>query len=336
MSQLDTRRLGSQGPAITTVGFGAWAVGGDWLFGWGEQDDRDSVAAIHHALDLGINWIDTAAVYGLGHSEEVVRRALHGMTDRPLVFTKCGLVWDTTAERPRPKENLQPAEIRRECEDSLRRLEIEQIDLYQFHWPDETGTPIEESWTVMAELVAEGKVRWAGVSNFDAELLSRCEAIMHVDSLQPPFNAVQRGFAGETLRWCRDHGTGVIVYSPMMSGLLTGSFSAERLTSLPETDWRHGYAEFQDPKLSRNLALQAAMRPVAERHGVSVAAVAVAWTLAWDGVTGAIVGARNAEQVDGWAASGSLSFSPDELDELSAAIVASGAGEGPSHPLREE
>ncbi len=327
------RALGSHGPTITTVGFGAWAVGGDWLFGWGDQDDRESIAAIHRALDLGINWIDTAAVYGLGHSEEVVRRALDGISERPLVFTKCGLVWDVGAERPRPLENLQPVEIRRECEDSLRRLGVDQIDLYQFHWPDETGTPIEESWSTMSDLVTEGKVRFAGVSNFDAELLARCEAIMHVDSLQPPFNAIQRGFGAETLDWCREHGTGVIVYSPMMSGLLTGRFSTERMASLPETDWRHGFEEFQEPRLSRNLALAEAMRPIAERHGVTVASVAVAWTLAWDGVTGAIVGARSAEQVDGWIAGGSLSLSPDELDELSVAIVASGAGAGPSRPL---
>jgi aryl-alcohol dehydrogenase-like predicted oxidoreductase len=331
MSELPTRALGIGGPEITTVGFGAWAIGGDWKYGWGHQDDHDSIAAIHRALDVGINWIDTAAVYGLGHSEEVVERALRGVSERPLVFTKCGLVWH---DRPDgvPFENLRPAEIRRECEESLRRLGVEQIDLYQFHWPDRTGTPIEDSWGVMAELVKEGKVRWAGVSNFDVALLERCEPIMHVDSLQPPFNAIDRAVAAEILPWCVRNGTGVIVYSPMASGLLTGAFSAERMTRLEATDWRHGFDEFQEPKLSRNLALQDALRPVAERHGVSVAAVAVAWTRAWQGVTAAIVGARTAAQVDGWIAAADLTLRKADLVEIGDAIASTGAGAGPVVP----
>lgn len=333
MPALPTRTLGRGGPDITTVGFGAWAVGGEWAFGWGPQDDRDSIAAIHHALDLGIDWIDTAAVYGLGHSEEVVGRALAGMAAPPLVFTKCGLVWGSDRSAA-PQENLRPAEIRREVEDSLRRLGVERIDLYQFHWPDQTGTPVEESWAVMAELVAAGKVRWAGVSNFDVDLLSRCEAIMHVDSLQPPFNAIQRDFAGEIRDWCVANGTGVIAYSPMMSGLLTGRFSRERMADLPASDWRHGFPEFQDPRLGRNLALQDALRPIAERHGATVADVAVAWTLAWPGVTGAIVGARTAEQVDGWIDGGRLQLAAGDLDEIEAALAATGAGEGPTRPPR--
>ena len=329
---IDTRQLGRQGPEITTLGFGAWAIGGgDWAFGWGPQDVQDSVAAIHRALDAGITWIDTAAVYGLGWSEQVVARALQGMADPPLVFTKCGMVWQDQADGV-PRPNLRPAEIRREVEDSLRRLRVERIDLYQFHWPDpNTGTPVEESWGVMADLVREGKVRWAGVSNFGVDLLERCEPILHVDALQPPFNPVQREAAG-LLGWCRDHGTGVIVYSPMMSGLLTGTFSRERLASLPPEDWRHGFAEFRPPRLDRNLALQDALRPVAERHGVSVGAVAVAWTLAWPGVTGAIVGGRSAAQVEGWLPAGEVALDAADLDAIAAAIRATGAGEGPERP----
>jgi aryl-alcohol dehydrogenase-like predicted oxidoreductase len=327
------RRLGSAGPEITALGFGAWAVGGgDWAYGWGPQDDRDSIAAIRRALDAGIDWIDTAAVYGLGHSEEVVARALEGVSERPLVFTKCGMVWQGQADGV-PRPNLRPEEIRRECEDSLRRLRVEWIDLYQFHWPDvSTGTPIEESWGVMADLVAEGKVRWAGVSNFDVALMERCEPILHVDSLQPPFNAVQREVAAEIVPWCDENGTGVIAYSPMMSGLLTGRFSARRMERLDSSDWRHLFSEFQEPRLSRNLALQDALRPVAERHGTSVASVAVAWTLAWPGVTGAIVGARDAGQVDGWIDAHGVILTEADLDEIAAAIAATGAGQGPTRP----
>ena len=332
MSALPTRRLGRDGPQITTLGFGAWAIGGgDWAYGWGPQDDADSVEAIHRALEAGIDWIDTAAVYGLGHSEEVVEQALRGMSDRPLVFTKCGMVWQDQPDGV-PRPGLRPAEIRRECEDSLRRLGVETIDLYQFHWPDvHTGTPIEESWGVMADLVARGKVRWAGVSNFDVALMERCEPILHVDSLQPPFNAVQR-LAAETFAWCEGNGTGVIAYSPMMSGLLTGRFSAQRMAALDPTDWRHGFPEFQEPGLSRNLALQEALRPIAARHDTSVASVAIAWTLAWPGVTGAIVGARSPSQVEGWLDADRVQLTPADLDEIAAAISSSGAGEGPSRP----
>jgi aryl-alcohol dehydrogenase-like predicted oxidoreductase len=326
------RRLGRRGPEITPVGFGAWAVGGAWVFGWGPQDDEASIAAIHAALDAGVSWIDTAAVYGLGHSEEVVARALEGVSDRPLVFTKCGMVWQDQADGV-PRVNLRPEQIRRECEDSLRRLRVEVIDLYQFHWPDEnTGTPVEESWGVMADLVAEGKVRFAGVSNFDVALLERIEPILHVDSLQPPFNAVQREVAAAEIPWCADHGTGVIAYSPMMSGLLTGRFSKERMASLDEGDWRHDFPEFQEPALSRNLALQDALRPIADRHDASVAAVAVAWTLAWPGVTAAIVGARSPAQVEGWIDAPDVGLTGDDLDAIAAAIASTGAGGGPLRP----
>ena len=327
------RRLGSRGPEITPVGFGAWAIGGgDWAFGWGPQDDADSIAAIHAALDAGVSWIDTAAAYGLGHSEEVVARALEGVSDRPLVFTKCGMVWQDQEDRV-PRPNLRPEHIRRECDDSLRRLRVEAIDLFQFHWPDtRTGTPVEESWGVMADLVRQGKVRWAGVSNFDVALLERCEPIHHVDSLQPPFNAIQREAGGDLLPWCAEHGTGVIVYSPMMSGLLTDRFSADRMRTMDAGDWRRGFPEFNEPALSRNLALRDALAPVADRHGVSIAATAVAWTLAWPGVSGAIVGGRTPEQVDGWIEGGRLELSGDDLEEVARAIGATGAGRGPVRP----
>src|SRR5712691_5968211 len=300
---LPTRPLGSSGLDITTVGLGAWAIGGgDWAFGWGPQDDTDSLAAMHRALELGINWIDTAAVYGLGHSEELVGRVLQELPsrDRPLVFTKCGLVWD---ERDRMKEArrvLRPDSIRQECEASLRRLGVERIDLYQFHWPDETGTPVEDSWAAMAKLVEEGKVRAAGVSNFDVGLLKRCEAIRHADSLQPPFSLINRTAAAHEIPWCTSHQTGVICYSPMQSGLLTETFRAARVAKLADDDWRRHAEEFQEPHLSRNLALRDALRPIAQRHGTTVSSVAIAWTLTCLGVTGAIVGARTPTQVDGW------------------------------------
>ena len=226
---LTTRRLGTSDLTITTVGFGAWAVGGgDWAYGWGPQEDEQSIATIRHAIGRGINWIDTAAVYGLGHSEEVVRRALEGVpgADRPYVFTKCGLVWDDRDRMAAPQQVLRPESIRRECEASLRRLGVERIDLYQFHWPDETGTAVEDSWAAMLRLVEEGKVRAAGVSNFGLDLLQRCEAIRHLDSLQPPFSLIRRQAADAEIRWCAEHGTGVIVYSPLQSGILTERFSA--------------------------------------------------------------------------------------------------------------
>ena len=332
---LPTRPLGSSGLDITTVGFGAWAIGGGgWAFGWGPQDDADSRAAMRRALELGINWIDTAAVYGLGHSEELVGRLLRELPsgDRPLVFTKCGLVWD---ERDRMKEALRvlrPDSIRKECEASLRRLGVERIDLYQFHRPDETGTPVEDSWHAMVRLVEEGKVRAAGVSNFDVALLERCEAIRHVDSLQPPFSLIRRDVAAREIPWCAEHDTGVIVYSPMQTGLLTDSFTAARVAAMAQDDWRRHGPEFQEPNLSRNLALRDALRPIARRHGTTVSAVAVAWTLAWPGVTAAIVGARTPAQVDGWIGAATLELTAADLDEIAAAIARTGAGTGPTRP----
>jgi aryl-alcohol dehydrogenase-like predicted oxidoreductase len=333
---LPTRRLGSDGPEITAVGFGAWAAGGGgWAFSWGPQDDQASIAAIRHALARGVNWIDTAAVYGYGHSEEVVGRAIadRPASERPLVFTKCGLRWDEADRMKPPQRVLRPDSIRAECDASLRRLGVERIDLYQFHWPDQSGTPVEESWGEMGRLVESGKVRFIGVSNFGVELLERCERGRHVVSLQPPFSMIRRGMAGETLPWCAAHGTGVIVYSPMQSGLLTDSFSEERVSRMAADDWRARFGEeFKPPKLARNLALRDALLPIAEKHKTTAAAVAVAWTLAWPGVSGAIVGARSPEQVDGWLGAAALTLDAEDLSRIAAAIEKTGAGAGPSRP----
>ena len=332
---LPTRRLGTSGPEITTVGFGAWAAGGGgWAFAWGPQDDDDSIAAIRHAVAKGVNWVDTAAVYGYGHSEEVVGRALAGVpaSERPLVFTKCGLRWNEDDRMAFPVRDSRPARVREECEASLRRLGVEAIDLYQFHWPDQTGTPVEDSWGEMLRLVDEGKVRWPGVSNFDVALLKRCEAVRHVTSLQPPFSMVRRDVGGSEVPWCATHGAGVIVYSPMQSGLLTDSFTAERVAAFAPDDWRRQSPQFQSPNLERNLQLRDALRPIAAKHGASTAAVAVAWTLAWPGVTGAIVGARSPQQVDGWLAAAALRLDAADLAAITAAIAKTGAGSGPMAP----
>jgi aryl-alcohol dehydrogenase-like predicted oxidoreductase len=283
---------------------------------------------------MGINWIDTAAVYGLGHSEEVVGRLLRELPagKRPYVFTKCGLLWDPQNPMAEPRRVLKPDSIRRECEASLRRLGVERIDLYQFHWPDESGTAVEDSWAAMAKLVEEGKVRAAGVSNFDAGLLERCEGIRHVDSLQPPFSAINRSVAEREIPWCAEHHTGVICYSPLQSGILTEGFSAERVRSLAADDWRRRAGDFKPPNLERNLALRDALRPIAERHGTTVPCVAIAWTLAWPGVTAAIVGARTPAQIDGWIGAASLELSQTDLEEIASAIVRTKAGKGPAHP----
>ncbi|MEX1183696.1 MAG: aldo/keto reductase [Gemmatimonadota bacterium] len=331
----DTLRLGSTGPGITRVGFGAWAIGGGgWAYGWGPQDDEAAIAAMRHAVESGITWIDTAAVYGLGHSEVLVGRLLREFprADRPFVFTKCGLVWDVNDPMGEPVQTLRPSSIRRECDDSLRRLGVDAIDLYQFHWPDETGVAVEDSWGEMTRLIEEGKVRWAGVSNFDVAALERCEKVRHVDSAQPPFSLVRRTAAAEIIPWCEEHGTGVIAYSPMESGLLTDRWSVERTSQLAEDDWRRDSARFQAPAIDRNLALRDALKPIAERHSTNVATVSVAWTLAWSGVTGAIVGARSPGQVDGWIGAGTLSLTPDDLAEIASAISRTQAGDGPAGP----
>lgn len=323
MSLLPARRLGLHGPEITRVGFGAWAIGGGgWAFGWGPQDDEAAIAAMRHAvLERGINWIDTAAVYGLGHSEELVGRLLRRLdrADRPLVFTKCGLVWDPAQPMVDAQRILTPASVRRECEDSLQRLGVDHIDLYQFHRSDAvTGTPLEDAWSEMLRLQDEGKVRWIGVSNFTVAELERCAALRHIDSLQPPFSLIRREAAADVIPWCDAHGTGVIVYSPLQSGLLTEKWTVERVQQLAPDDWRRKSAEFQPPRVQKNLALRDALVPIAERRGVTVGALAVAWTLTVPGVTGAIVGARTPEQVDGWIAAATLKLTGEELAEIAA------------------
>lgn len=316
------RNLGSQGPGISVVGVGTWAIGG---LDWGPQDDDESIAALHRALDAGINWVDTAAVYGLGHSEEIVGQVARERGEGVLVFTKCGRKWD--ADQRALVSDLRPASIRSELQQSLKRLGRDHVDLYQFHWPDTvTGTPVEESWATMADLVEEGTVRWAGVSNFGVDLLERCERIRHVDSLQPPLSLIARRALRELLPWCEAHGTGVIAYSPLQSGLLSGAFSIERRAQLAEDDWRRGSPDFSEPRLSANLALAERLRPIAERHGVEVAAVAVAWVLEQSGVTGAIVGARRPSQLDAWLAAGTLRLDADDLEEIAAVVKETGAG----------
>ena len=322
------RTLGSSGPELSTVGFGSWAVGGPWKFGWGPVDDGESVAAIRYAVEQGVNWVDTAAVYGLGHSEEVVGRAVVPFSagEDVFVFTKCGRNW---VGRPEGviENDLRPASIRAECEDSLRRLGLERIDLYQIHWPDwTTGTALDESWGTMAELVDEGKARWIGVSNFDVEQLERCEAVRHVDSVQPPLSLLARGSRTTVLPWAAEHGTGVLVYSPMGSGLLTGAFDAERIASLDPDDWRRHSPLFSEPLLGRNLALVEHLRPLAEQLGTTLPALAVAWALAQPGVTAAIVGARLPRHIDGWLPGAQLELGEPELREIVEAIADTEAG----------
>jgi aryl-alcohol dehydrogenase-like predicted oxidoreductase len=330
---IPTAHLGRSGAAFTRLGLGTWAIGGPWLYGWGPVDDAQSVAAIRRAVHEGINWIDTAAVYGLGHSEEIVGRALTGYTrDEVFVCTKCGR---KTRPDGSPYGDLRPESIRAECEASLRRLGVERLDLYQIHWPDpDSGTPLEESWSTMAQLVDEGKVRWIGVSNFDVDRLERCEAIRHVDSLQPPLSLLQRHALRTVIPWAADHQTGVIVYSPMASGLLSGTFDHARLENLPSDDMRLRRAEFAEPSLSGNLALVERLRTLGDDLGCSVAELAIAWTLAQEGVTGAIVGARRPDQVDGWIGAADLELSDELLRGIDDAIAETGAGtdEAPAIP----
>jgi aryl-alcohol dehydrogenase-like predicted oxidoreductase len=316
------RRLGENGPEISVVGFGAWAVGGSWQFGWGHQDDAESAAAIRHAIESGVNWVDTAAAYGHGHSEEVVGRALgpYAVNEDVYVFTKCGLSWYDT-DSGEVENNLRPESIRFECEQSLKRLGVERIDLYQFHWPDRsTGTRLEDSWATMIDLIQEGKVRWGGVSNFDVGLLERCETINHVDSLQPILNLLHPDARDDVIPWSKQHGTGVIVYSPMASGLLTGAFDEDRVKNLPKDDWRRSDPDFRPPRLGRNLALAVALEEIAARMGTSLPALSVAWTLAIDGVTGAIVGARRPRQVDDWLPAADLQLSEADLEDIEAVL----------------
>ena len=307
---MNTKTLGNSDLDITRIGFGAWAIGGDWQFGWGAQEDNDSIAAIHRALELGINWIDTAAVYGLGHSEEVVAKALRVWKGtRPFVFTKCGMVWDDAGK---VDYSLKAASIRRECEQSLRRLGVDVIDLYQAHWPADDIEETLEGWAEMARLQQEGKVRWIGASNFSREELEKAGQIAPVTSLQPPYSLIKRDIEAEMLPSCQQQNVGVIVYSPMASGLLTGAMSRERAAALPENDWRSRSPEFKEPKLSENLALVDRLRRVGASQGRSPGEIAVAWTLHHPAVTGAIVGARNARQVDGIVGGAEVTLSAEE------------------------
>jgi aryl-alcohol dehydrogenase-like predicted oxidoreductase len=313
---MQTRQLGNSDLQITPVGYGAWAIGGSgWQFAWGSQDDNDSIAAIHRSLELGVNWIDTAAVYGLGHSEEIVAKALKTWSGpRPYVFTKCGRLWD---EKGNVRGGLSADSIRREIEDSLRRLATDVIDLYQIHWPPNPDSPeLEQGWSTLADLKRQGKVRWIGVSNFNAGQLKRAQAIAPVTSLQPPYSLIHRDVEAETLPYCLREGIGVIVYSPMASGLLTGAMTRERAANLPKDDWRRANANFNEPKLSKNLALVERLREIGKRLGRSPGEVAIAWTLKNPAVTGAIVGARNASQADGVMRAGELSLTDEEASEL--------------------
>lgn len=304
--------------SITPIGFGAWALGGGgWAYAWGPQDDSESVAAIHRALDCGINWIDTAAAYGLGHSEEVVGCALKGMTRRPYIFTKCQLTWN---EQGKIIDCLQRESLRRECEASLRRLGTDVIDLYQVHWP-RPDRDIEEGWAALAELQKEGKVRWIGASNFSVAQLRRAEKIAPVNSLQPPYSLLKPDVEREILPYCAEHQIGVIVYSPMYSGLLSGKMTPERILNLQD-DWRRDDPEFNPPRLARNLQLVELLAAIGGRHGVEPGVAAIAWTLRNPAVTGAIVGARRPSQVDGIFPATEFRLSDDEIQELESFLSA--------------
>ena len=310
---MKTSALGSTGLQITRIGFGAWAIGGgDWEFGWGAQEDEESVAAIQRALEHGVNWIDTAAAYGFGHSEEVVGRALEGVTERPYVFTKCSLLEgpDRTVVH-----SLERDSVMREAEASLGRLGVDAIDLYQIHWPD-PDSQIEEGWSALAELKEQGMVRYIGVSNFDVGQLRRIREIAPVETLQPPYSLVERDVEEEILPFAEREGIGVIVYSPMGSGLLTGRMTRERIESMPNNDWRKWDPSFQEPQLSRHLELVERLEAVAQRYDTTPGAVAVAWTLRNPAVDAAIVGFRRPDQVDPILSGSDLELTAADVDEL--------------------
>jgi aryl-alcohol dehydrogenase-like predicted oxidoreductase len=311
---MKTRALGNSDLNITPIGFGAWAIGGDWQFGWGAQDDTQSSAAIHRALERGVNWIDTAPVYGLGHSEEVVARALHEWKGaRPYVFTKCGMLWN---DRGEISYSLRADSVRRECEASLRRLKTDVIDLYQIHWTADDLNETIEGWNTLAALQKEGKVRWIGLSNASVEEMQKLQSTARITSLQPPYSLIRRDVESAQLPWCRREKIGVIVYSPMASGLLTGAMTRERIASLPKNDWRNRNDQFKEPKFSENLKTVERLRTVGARHGRSPGETAIAWALHHPAVTGAIVGARNAKQVDGIIGAMNFRLTPDEVAEV--------------------
>jgi aryl-alcohol dehydrogenase-like predicted oxidoreductase len=313
---MEKKKLGNSDMELTPIGFGSWAIGGaDWQFSWGPQDDNDSIAAIHQALELGMNWIDTAAVYGLGHSEEVVARALKTTVHKPYIFTKCGLVWD---EKREVTNGLK--QIRREAEDSLRRLQVDTIDLYQVHWP-KPDEEIEEAWGVMADLQKQGKVRWIGVSNFSVEQMERVMKIAPITSNQPPYSMLNRAVEAAILPFCQTNHIGVINYAPMHSGLLTGAMTKHRVASFPSEDFRRNAKNYQEPLLSRNLAVADFIGKIGERHGVSAGVVAIAWTLHQSAITAAIVGGRNAKQVQGVIPAAAFRLSEEEFAEIQAYLA---------------
>lgn len=313
---MEKRQLGNTDMQITRIGYGAWAIGGgQWEFGWGPQDDRESIAAIHRALEHGVNWIDTAAAYGLGRSERVVAEALKSVSNKPYVFTKCSIIWDDSTREI--DHSLKAASVRREVEDSLKRLNVDAIDLYQIHWPN-PDEEVEEGWQTLAELKEEGKVRYIGVSNFDVAQLERARAIAPVSTLQPPYSLVKPEVAEEILPYCLANNIGVIVYSPMYSGMLTGAMTRERIAAFPDDDWRKTDDEFMEPRLTRNLALADLLVQIGKKHGRSAGEVAVAWTLRNPAVTGAIVGARRPSQVDGFIGAAAFAIPEEDLQQLDA------------------
>jgi aryl-alcohol dehydrogenase-like predicted oxidoreductase len=316
------RTLGNSDLRLTPIGFGAWAIGGgNWEFAWGPQDDKESIAAIHRALDLGINWIDTAAIYGLGHSEEVVARALKSTHHKPLVFTKCSMRWNADRSIYR---SLKAESLAQELENSLRRLGVETIDLYQIHWPN-PDEEIEEGWEALARFREQGKIRYIGVSNFNVEQLKRAQKIAPITSLQPPYSMLRRAIEAETLPFTQDNNIGVINYSPMVSGLLTGKMTVERVAAIPTDDWRRRAVEFNEPRLSRNLRLVELLREIGSGHNVGPGVVAVAWTLHHPSITAAIVGGRSAEQVNGLAPARNFRLSQGEYDTINTFLAESGA-----------
>ena len=322
---MQTRKLGNSDLHITPIGYGAWAIGGSgWQFAWGSQDDNDSIAAIHRTLELGVNWIDTAAVYGLGHSEEVVARALKTWPGpRPYVFTKCGLRWDADGN---VRKVLNADSIRREVEDSLRRLAVEVIDLYQIHWPpDPDSAELEEGWTALGSLQQQGKVRWIGVSNFSVQQLRRAQVVASVTSLQPRYSLVHREVEDQVLPYCMRESIGVIVYSPMASGLLTGAMTRVRAAKLSKDDWRRTDPDFTEPNLTRNLALVEHLRQIARRYNRSAGEAAIAWTLHNAAVTGAIVGARNARQAEGVMRAGEFRLTDEDVSEIGTFVAETAA-----------
>lgn len=327
---MEKRRLGNTGLAVSAIGLGTWAMGGSgWHFTWGPQDDDDSIAAIRRAIDLGVNWIDTAAGYGEGHSEEVVARALSDIpiSARPSVLTKCSLIWD---QRHTIFHSLAPASLRSELEESLRRLRVEAIDLYQIHWPSwgvrSVRSEVQEAWRTLAEMQRQGKVRFLGVSNFSVEEMDWIRPIAPISSLQPRYSMLSRQIEADILPYCARHNIGVIVYSPLQSGLLGGAMTRERIAALSQDDWRRGASEFQEPALGRHLELVDRLRAIGARHGRSVAEVALAWILRQPAVTGAIVGARRPGQVDGFAGAGSFRLGPEEIDEIESLLKTLGLG----------